>query len=416
MLSTLDAIGLLLGVTAALAFLNERFVRLPSTVGVFLSGLLASLLLIVVERFGFNGRAWAQDLLTRLDFSQLLLQGLLSFLLFAGALGVNVRELLRQRVTILTLALFSTLLSTFLVGGALYGLTRLLGIDLSLVYCLLFGSLISPTDPVAVLDLLKRAKVPVWLETLIAGESLFNDGVGVVVFSVLLGLAGGGEHGEAALGVGGALGLFAREAFGGVLFGALLGGVGFVALRAINQHGVEVLITLALVVSGYALASELHVSGPLAMVVAGLIIGSSRDRIMSAHTRVHMDSFWETTDQILNIILFALIGLELLLVPLTPLLLLAAAIMLALVLAARFVSVALPIALLRGVAKLGPYTARVLTWGGLRGGIAVALALSIPASPARDVILVLTYAVVLFSIVVQGLTVMPIIKKAAQNP
>ncbi len=414
MITTLSALGLLMAVVAALAYFNERLIRLPPTVGVTVAGLIASLILIVVDRFGLGARAWAQDLLTRLDFSSLVLQGLLSFLLFAGALGVDARELLRQRWSVLTLAVFSTLLSTVLVGAAVYGLGLLLGLSLPLVYCLLFGALISPTDPVAVLDLLKRARASKQLETLVAGESLFNDGVGVVVFTVLVGLLGGaaGAHPEEASGLGGALLLFVQEAFGGALFGAALGALGSFALRHIDRHGVEVLLTISIVLSGYALASALHLSGPLAMVVAGLIIGTSRERSMSEHTRLHMDSFWETTDQVLNIILFALIGLQLLVVPLSGALLLAGVLSIVLVLASRYLSVSLSRLLVRRVARLPRSVGWLLTWGGLRGGIAVALALSVPPSTERDVILVLTYVVVVFSIIVQGLTVMPLIERA----
>jgi len=414
----LTAFAILLALTAAFAFLNERFVRLPTTIGVTVSALLASLTLLLLEAFGLGARDWAEGVLNRLNFSELVLQGLLSFLLFAGALGVDARALLRERTSVIALALLGTLASTALIGGLTYLLLNALGLHVPFAYALIFGALISPTDPVAVLNLLKRAKVPKRLETLIAGESLFNDGVGVVVFATLLGLIGAGAHGAGHGGevsVASALMLFLQEAGGGLLLGAALGGVGFLLLRSINEHGVEVLITLALVVGGYALATGLHVSGPLAMVIAGLVIGATRDVTMSEHTRVHMDSFWETTDQVLNMLLFALIGLEILIVTVSPTLALAAFLIIPIVLGARLVSVALPLTLVRPFARYGPFTVRLLTWGGLRGGIAVALALSLPAGGPRDTLLVLTYGVVLFSIIVQGLTVMPIVHNAARN-
>ncbi|UTA51699.1 sodium:proton antiporter [Deinococcus radiodurans] len=273
----LTAFALLLSVTAVLAFLNERFFRLPTTVGVTLAGALSSMLLIALDALGLTGpRGWAAGLLETLDFTDFVLNGILSILLFAGALGLDARQLLRQRFSILTLAVFSTLLSTFLIGFAAYGIFGLVGLNVPLLWSLLFGALISPTDPVAVLDLLKRAAVPKRIETLIAGESLFNDGVGVVIFLVIAGMAGiGHSHGTGS--VVGALELFGREALGGMAFGALLGAIGFLMLREIEQHAVEVLITLALVVGGYVAASALGVSGPLAMVVAGLVISAGRD-------------------------------------------------------------------------------------------------------------------------------------------
>jgi CPA1 family monovalent cation:H+ antiporter len=409
----LTAFAVLLSVTAVLAYLNERFMHFPTTVGVTLAGALASILLIGLDALGVPGlRGWASDLLETLNFSDFVLNGILSILLFAGALGLNARQMLRQRVSILTLALLSTLISTFLIGFGAYAVFGLVGLDVPLLWALLFGALISPTDPVAVLDLLKRARVPVRIETLIAGESLFNDGVGVVIFLVLAGVAGiGGSHVEP--GIAGALTLFVREALGGLLFGALLGGVGYLLLRTIEQHAVEVLLTLALVVGGYVAATSLGISGPLAMVVAGLIISATKDVAFGQATRQHIEGFWETTDQVLNILLFAFIGLDVLLTETTGPQLLASALLIALALAARWVSVALPFALVRAQGGYGAFTVRLLTWGGLRGGIAISLALSLPDSPYRTHVVTATYAVVLFSIAVQGLTIMPLVHRAA---
>ncbi|WP_034385845.1 sodium:proton antiporter [Deinococcus sp. YIM 77859] len=409
----LSAFAVLLCVTAALAYLNERFLHFPTTVGVTLAGALASLLLIGLDALGVPGlRGWAASLLETLDFTSFVLNGILSLLLFAGALGLNAGQMLRQRVSILTLAVLSTLISTFLIGFAAYFVFALVGLNVPLMWALLFGALISPTDPVAVLDLLKRARVPAQIETLIAGESLFNDGVGVVIFLVLAGIAGiGGTHTEA--GVGAALALFAREALGGMLFGALLGSVGYATLRSIEQHAVEVLLTLALVVGGYAAAAALGVSGPLAMVVAGLCLSAVKDRAFGRETREHIEGFWETVDQVLNILLFAFIGLDVLLTETTGPQILASLLLIVVALAARWISVALPFLLVRAREGYGPYTVRLLTWGGLRGGIAISLALGLPDSPWRTHLVTATYAVVLFTIAVQGLTIMPLVRRAS---
>lgn len=409
----LSAFAVLLCVTAVLAYLNERFLHFPTTVGVTLAGAVASILLIALDALGLPGlRGWAAGLLETLDFTEFVLNGVLSLLLFAGALSLNAGQMYRQRVSILTLAILSTLISTFLIGFAAYFVFALVGLNVPLMWALLFGALISPTDPVAVLDLLKRARVPARIETLIAGESLFNDGVGVVIFLVLAGVAGiGGSHGEA--GVGTALALFAREALGGMLFGALLGGVGYAALRSIEQHAVEVLISLALVVGGYVAANALGVSGPLAMVVAGLCISAVKDRAFGRETREHIENFWETVDQVLNILLFAFIGLDVLLTETTGPQILASLLLIVVALAARWVSVALPFLLVRAREGYGAYTVRLLTWGGLRGGIAISLALGLPDSPYRTHLLTVTYAVVLFTIAVQGLTIMPLVHRAS---
>lgn len=407
----LTAFALLLSVTAVLAFLNERFFRLPTTVGVTLAGALSSMLLIALDALGLTGpRGWAAGLLETLDFTDFVLNGILSILLFAGALGLDARQLLRQRFSILTLAVFSTLLSTFLIGFAAYGIFGLVGLNVPLLWSLLFGALISPTDPVAVLDLLKRAAVPKRIETLIAGESLFNDGVGVVIFLVIAGMAGiGHSHGTGS--VVGALELFGREALGGMAFGALLGAIGFLMLREIEQHAVEVLITLALVVGGYVAASALGVSGPLAMVVAGLVISAGRDVAFGEETREHIESFWETTDQVLNILLFAFIGLDVLLTETTGPQIVAGLLLVVASLLARWISVALPFPLIRRHEDYGPYTVRLLTWG-LRGGIAISLVLGLPQTPYRTHLVTATYIIVLFSIAVQGLTIMPLVHKA----
>lgn len=409
----LTAFAVLLSVTAVLAYLNERLLHFPTTVGVTLAGALASVLLTLLDALGVPGlRGWATGLLETLNFTDFVLNGILSILLFAGALSLNAGQMFRQRVSILTLAVISTLLSTFLIGSAAYFVFALCGLHVPLMWALLFGALISPTDPVAVLDLLKRARVPARIETLIAGESLFNDGVGVVIFLVLAGLAGVGAH-QAEPNVLGALTLFGREALGGMLFGTLLGGLGYAMLRSIEQHAVEVLITLALVIGGYVAAAALGLSGPLAMVVAGLVLSATKDRVFGQESREHVEGFWETIDQVLNILLFAFIGLDVLLTETNGPRLLASLLLIGVALAARWISVALPFMLVRARGGYGAYTVRLLTWGGLRGGIAISLVLGLPQSPYRMDLVTATYAIVLFTIAVQGLTIMPLVHKAS---
>ncbi len=328
--------------------------------------------------------------------------GMLSFLLFAGALHININDLARHKWVILTLASGGVLLSTVIVGTLTWWLLAAFGLQLSFVYCLLFGALISPTDPVAVLGILKTAGVPKSLETKIAGESLFNDGVAVVVFIVLFRIATGGAE----VSPGGIAGLFLLEALGGLLFGLAIGFAAYAMLKSVDSYQVEILITLALVMGGYALAHAMHVSGPIAIVVAGLLIGNhGRLLAMSKTTRQHLDTFWELLDEILNAVLFVLIGLEILLLVFTRQYFLAGLLAIPIVLLARLLSVGLPIALMRQVRSFSPHVIKILTWGGLRGGISVALALSLPPGPERNLIVAITYIVVVFSIAVQGLTV-----------
>jgi CPA1 family monovalent cation:H+ antiporter len=328
---------------------------------------------------------------------------MLSFLLFAGALHVNLDDLVKRRWSILSLATFGVVLSTVLLGFCFYYALPWFGLELPLGYAMLFGALISPTDPIAVLGILRKANAPKRLESTIIGESLFNDGVGVVVFSVILGLTVGGGHGAS---VGQVAKLFAVEAIGGALFGLLLGYLAYLLLKTVDHHVVELLITLALVSGGYALAGALHTSGPIAMVVAGLFIGN-HGRIfgMSDGTRQYQDVFWELIDEVLNAVLFVLIGFEVLVLGWQPSWFMVGFVAIPLVLAVRFICVGIPIKLLSYIREFDPATIRLMTWGGIRGGISIALALSIPASTERDHILVVTYIIVVFSILVQGLTV-----------
>lgn len=411
----LDIAALTLVVTALLAYVNHRFFGLPTSIGVMAGALSLSLALIGLDALGLaHGLLlYEQSLLRSLDFSAVLMQGMLSMLLFAGALHIDLGALRRYRLQVAALAVAGTLLSTFVVGLAMWGLLPLAGIQLPLIWCLLFGALISPTDPIAVMGILKTSGAPKELELVIAGESLFNDGVGVVIFTLLLGvLASGVTPTPAESGL-----LLLRAAGGGLLFGLVLGYGTFRLLRSVDNYQLEVLLTFAAVIGGYALASRIEVSGPLAMVVAGLMIGNSGRTVMSRTTRGHVEMFWELLAAILNAVLFVLIGMEVLLVVFTANLWIAGTIAVLVTLAARVVTVALPAGLFWRWFQLPAGSWKVLTWGGLRGGISVALALSLPTGPDADVVLALTYCVVVVSILVQGLTSQFVTRRAlGQDP
>ncbi len=397
-------------ITALLAYLNHRFVGMPTTIGVMATALAFSLALVGLDAMGlaYGLRQYEESLLRSIDFSDVLMQGMLSLLLFAGALHVDMSELKAYRWPVAILAVLGTVLSTLVVGYGMWFALPLAGLQLPFIHCLLFGALISPTDPIAVMGILKSAGAPKELELLIAGESLFNDGVGVVLFSLLLGMLASGVTPTPVQG----LELLLREAGGGLLFGLVLGYVTFLLLRSIDNYQVEVLLTLAAVTGGYALASALHVSGPLAMVVAGLIIGNhGRALAMSGTTRRYLDMFWELVDEILNAMLFVLIGMEVLLVVFSANRLAAAGVAIAVTLLARLLTVGLPVRLLGRASRLPEGSWKVLTWGGLRGGISVALALSLPAGPDRNTVVALTYCVVVFSILVQGLSIGYVVRK-----
>ena len=410
----LEVAATCLVLTALLAYLNHRFIGLPITIGVMMAALLLSLALIGLDAFGidFGLREYEESLLRSIDFSVVLMQGMLSLLLFAGALHVDLSELREYRWQIGILAVLATLLSTMAVGFGVWLALPWVGVQLPLLYCLLFGALISPTDPIAVMGILKTAGAPKNLELVIAGESLFNDGVGVVIFSLLLGVLVTGTTPT----VEGGLLLLLQEAGGGIVFGLVLGYATFMLIKSVDNYQVEVLLTLAAVTGGYALATRLHISGPLAMVVTGLIIGNGgRALAMSDTTRRYVDLFWELIDEILNAVLFVLIGMEVLLVTLSLSTLTAAAVAMIITLAARAITVGLPVRVLTGAFKLPKGSGWVLTWGGLRGGISVALALSLPAGPERNTVLALTYCIVVFSILGQGLTIGRVIRKAVTS-
>jgi CPA1 family monovalent cation:H+ antiporter len=413
-MTMLDVAATCLVITALLAYVNHRFVGLPTTIGVMAAALVLSLVLIGLDVTGMAPqlRQEEESFLRSIDFSQVLMQGMLSLLLFAGALHVDMRALRSHRWLVSGLAVLGTPLSTLLVGFGMWLALPLMGFQLTLVDCLLFGALISPTDPIAVMGILKTAGAPRSLELVIAGESLFNDGVAVVIFALLVGMQATGS----APALDEALLLLLREAGGGLAFGVVLGYATFFLMRSIDNYHVEVLLTLAAVTGGYALASALHISGPLAMVVTGLILGNDgRALAMSDTTRQYVDMFWELIDEILNAVLFVLLGMEVLVVVFTANELIAAGVAIMVTLLARLVSVGLPTRLLERVAGLPAGSWKVLTWGGLRGGISVALALSLPPGPERDSVVALTYCVVVFSVLAQGLSIGPFIRRALRR-
>lgn len=410
-MTLLDILAVLLVLSALFGFLNHNYLKLPHTIGLVAIALAASLAVVAAEAIAPRlGIAQAvRAVLEPIDFRRVLLDGFLSALLFAGAVHADLSELTRRSEAIAIMATMGVLISAAFVGAAMWAVSRLIGFDLPFVWALLFGALISPTDPVAVLGIMKRVTVPPSLKAKMSGELLLNDGVGVVLFVILLAVvAGGGEPMSATdIGV-----LFAREAVGGVALGLITGFAAFGVMRGIDEHNIEIMITLALVAGTYSLAQRLHVSGPIAVVVAGLIMGSAGARLaMSDNTRERVFQFWDLTDEILNSVLFLLIGLEVLVLsPAFGQVWLAAA-AIPIVLLARFVSVGVPLGLLSLGSPLTAGSIPILTWGGLRGGISVALALALPDSPYKNAILTSTYAVVVFSILVQGLTMEKFVRR-----
>jgi CPA1 family monovalent cation:H+ antiporter len=404
---------------AVFGYVNHRWLKLEPTVGLMMISLVSSL--------GIMGLHWVfpkleivtelQNVLGNIDFNQALMHGMLGFLLFAGALHVDLEYFVRRKGTIASLATVGLLISTFLVGGLSWLVFGWLGLHASFLACLIFGSLISPTDPIAVMGTLKTLDAPKGLEANIAGESLFNDGVAVVVFTGLVTLLAGshgGGHGahEETMGAMDMLVFFLREAGGGAVLGLVSGYIAYRMMLSIDDHIVEVMITLALVMGSYSLAWALHVSGPIAVVVSGILIGNrGRAFAMSESVADYLEKFWELLDEILNALLFMLIGVEVLVVAFSGKGVLAGFITIAIVLGARFVSVAVPISIIGLRSQFPKGVVRILTWAGLRGGISVALALSLPPIPEKNLILTCTYLVVLFSIIVQGMTIKKVLRK-----
>jgi len=398
-----NIITLIIVLAAIFGYINFRFIRLPGTIGIMLISLLASLVVIVAGKIHPVFFGETIKVISSIDFHTALMKVMLSFLLFAGAIHIDAKKLMAESAYIITFSTIGVLISTFVVGSLFYGTTLLFGININYLYCLLFGALISPTDPIAVIGILKKAKIPSSLEIKISGESLFNDGVAVVVFATIYEVANVGMSNISGWKV---VWLFLQETGGGLIFGWILGYFGYWTLKSIDNYIVETLITLAIVMGGYLLADKLHISGPLAMVMAGIITGNkSMDEGVSDITRDYVGKFWEMIDEVMNAILFLLIGFEMLIIPFNITLLWLGFITIFIVLLARLISVSVPIIFLKQKKPFDKNTIPILTWGGLRGGISVALALSLPKYMNGEVFVSITYIVVLFSIIIQGLTI-----------
>lgn len=400
------SLSILIVIAAFFSYLNVRFLKLPSTIGVMLIAMLVSVGLIVAGRIYpdlFTGFTGFKEIIASVDFSEVLMGAILNFLLFAGAIHISLHQLRKQRIPIMIFSTLGVLLSTLVVGLLMYTIFQIVAMPIPWIQCLMFGALISPTDPIAVIGILKSAGIRKSLEIRVAGESLFNDGVAVVLFAVLLQLARGSEFD---LTFGHISGLFLREAGGGLLVGLLIGYVGSHGIKGIDNYNVTVIITLAVVMGGYLITRHLHVSGPLTMVVAGLVIGNYGETIgMSASDRSYMYKFWELIDEILNAILFLIIGFELLLIPELEDYWVVGSLSILVVLMARFLSIWLPIRFIPRIGRFDRKTILILVWGGLRGGVSVALALTIDHSLNQNLFLSITYYIVVFSIVIQGLTI-----------
>lgn len=402
-------ITIIISISAVFAYINFRFIKLPVTIGIMVLSLAFSVLLVTIGHYVPSISNNLISIIHSIDFHELLMNMMLSFLLFAGAIHINLAELKKELAPVVILASIGILISTFLIGILVYYIFQAFGSPIDFIYCLLFGALISPTDPIAVLGILKKAGIAKSMELKISGESLFNDGMAVVVFLAIYQIA---SPSAGAVSTSDIVELFFIETGGGLLYGLVLGYIGFWLLRSIDSYQVEVLITIAIVMGGYSLAHTLHVSGPLAMVVAGIITGNKGKALaMSDITRDYLGKFWELIDDILNTILFLLIGFEVLVIKVNGTILLIGGIVILVVLFARWVSVAFPIMLLKLRMKFEKNAIAILTWGGLRGGISVALALSLPSEMYRNEFVTITYVVVIFSIIVQGLTIGKVSKR-----
>lgn len=406
-------ISVLVFLSAIFGYLNARFLKLPNSIGLMLITIVFTLVIFgigYVDDTLINAERYIID---QIDFKSVLLDIMLSFLLFAGALHTNFEQLKVQRWPIMVFSTLGVLVSTFLVGTSMYYLLQLMGMEISFIYCLLFGSLISPTDPIAVLGILKKAGAPKQLETKIVGESLFNDGVGVVIFLTIFQLASAGEATVEPLEI---LELFGVEVIGGLALGLALGWGTYKLMKSIDDYDIEVIITLATVMVGTLIAQKFHLSAPLAMVAAGLVVGNDtvRNSAMSETTETYVDKFWELLDILLNTLLFVLIGMEILVLSFKTEYVIAGLLAIPLVLICRYLSLLLPIKFFEKKLDFVPRTNLIMTWGGLRGGISIALALGLSDDMFRDVFLVITYIVVVFSIIGQGLTVEKLIKRVVQ--
>ena len=404
---------ILIVLSALFGYINVRFLKMPITIGLMVITLIFTLIVIIIGYFDDTLLLREKELIQSIDFETVLLDIMLSYLLFAGALHTNFEQLKVQRWPVFVFATAGVLVSTFLIGIFMFYILQLIGLDVSFIYCLLFGALISPTDPIAVLGILKQAGAPKKLETKIVGESLFNDGVGVVIFLTIYQIAKGGNE----ISLGHITELFAIEVLGGIALGLLLGWITYRLMRSIDDYDVEVIITLAAVMGGTLLAHELHMSAPLAMVACGLMVGNDtlRNSAMSEITETYVDKFWELVDVLLNTLLFVLIGMEILVLTFKGQYIFAGLLAIPIVLLSRYLSLWIPIRFFKKKLEFVPNTNLIMTWGGLRGGISIALALSLTAEMHRDLFLLITYFIVTFSIIGQGLTVGPLIKKLAKE-
>jgi len=404
-----ELIAALITLTAILAFINHRYIKLPSSIGLLLASMFLSFVVLILNYYNFTFLKDISAVVNSVDFNHVLMGGMISFMLFAAAIHIPLEDLKPQKGPILVFSTIGVVLSTFIIGTLIYYIFPLIGFDLSYINCLLFGALISPTDPIAVLGILKETKLPKSIEMKISGESLFNDGVAVVVFASLYQIA---AFSEGEFSVSASLLMLLREAVGGVLFGAAIGYGGYLMLKSINSYKVEVLITLAIVMGGFSIAQFLHVSGPLAMVAGGLLVGNlSKKDGWSEQTQEYLEKFWELIDEVLNAILFVWIGLEILIIhPPENFLLISIATILIIVVS-RWLSISIPSFLIPLKEKIPQKTVVVMVWAGLRGGLSLAMALSLSSTMNRDLFIYLTYIVVIFTIVIQGLTLKKVVSK-----
>ncbi|MBA2654672.1 MAG: sodium:proton antiporter [Gammaproteobacteria bacterium] len=390
------------------AYINHRFIKMQTTIAIMMASMLISLVLIIFTHVGlYSFPQTTIQLITHIDFSKLLINGMLSFLLFAGALTIDIKTLRSQRWEIFILSTFSTIASALLIALGSYFFLPLIGLPLEFIYCLLFGALISPTDPIAVLATFKQIKAPKILESTVAGESLFNDGVGIVMFLALYHLA----FSHQAVTFMSVTILFTQQAIGGVIYGLIIGVIGSWLMKFTDDHKLEILLTIAIATGGYTFAQSLDISGPLAMVVAGIVVGNyGRNHTMSKAACTMLDEFWELIDEILNSVLFLLVGFALLNIIKGQSHWLASLLAIPLVLFVRYVTVAIPLSVFKIKKTYCPHMITILVWGGLRGGLAMALALTLPLGDSRELLLVMTYSVVAFAVIIQGLTIKPLIQ------
>jgi len=416
-------VSFLLTITALSAFLNYKFIKLPESIGITFVTLLLSLVLITLSKFGFHYDRPVAEVFASIDFPKTVTGYMLSFILFASSMHININQMARFKWVIINLATIGVFISTIIVAVLTKYVLLVFDVELPFIYCLLFGAMISPTDPIAVLGILKNVKASRSLELKISGEALFNDGVGIFLFATIVGII---ENSQASavsteiahhLNYTNLLLVFLREVLGGILTGVFLGLIASYFMKRVGDLNISLLFTLTLVTAGYSLATELlHVSGPLSIVIAGLIVGTMfRRGKMPDRIVIRLEGVWELIDELLNAVLFVLIGFAVLFMYYELDMILISLAIVPCVLLARYISVAIPVTTMHQFRKFDSKSIFVLTWGGLRGGVSIALALSVPAFPEKDVLLTMTYVVVLFSLLVQGLTLGPIIKKITKS-